>query len=118
MVRPGFPVPIGGRIGEIAESLLAVTQRSLGLLALGDVPEMHHGGLHTGLRKQVDDHILDPARRSVLVKQQTLSPDDGAGLLQELSQSIDRFPTIIRMDKIESAAPNELLRSISQHPLD
>src|SRR5271163_4175452 len=79
---------------------------------------MHHGGLHTGLRKQVDDHILDPARRSVLVNQQTLAPDDGASLLHGSSKSADRFLKMIRVDKIVPAAPNELLRSISQHALD
>ena len=39
VVRPGLPVPIGSRLGEIAESLLALSKRLLGLLALRDI---HH----------------------------------------------------------------------------
>src|SRR6202051_3966372 len=37
VVRPGLPVPIGSRLGEIAESLLALPKRLLGLLALRDI---------------------------------------------------------------------------------
>src|SRR5271154_288104 len=37
VVRPGLPVPIGSRLGEIAEALLAVPQRCVSLLALGQI---------------------------------------------------------------------------------
>src|SRR5450432_260770 len=37
VVRPGLPVPIGSRLGEIAESLFALSKRLLGLLALRDI---------------------------------------------------------------------------------
>src|SRR5271154_5726944 len=39
VVRPGLPVPIGRRLGEIAESLFALSKRLLGLLAFRDI---HH----------------------------------------------------------------------------
>src|SRR5260221_12387677 len=39
VVRPGLPVPIGSRLGKIAEALFALSKRLLGLLALRDI---HH----------------------------------------------------------------------------
>src|ERR1700686_3111220 len=39
VVRPCLPVPIGSRLGEIAESLFAFTQRRLNSLVFGDVHE-------------------------------------------------------------------------------
>jgi hypothetical protein len=37
VVRPGLPVPIGRRLGEIAESLLALAKRIFGTLLVFDV---------------------------------------------------------------------------------
>src|SRR5258708_7994403 len=39
VVRPGLPVPIGSRLGKIAEALFALSKRLLGLLALRNI---HH----------------------------------------------------------------------------
>src|SRR5919106_2280946 len=108
-----FPEPIGCNLGKVAESLFALTQGRLGLLALAHVPKVQNDGLHTGFGKQVDDHIVSPARRSILIQQETLSLDHRARLLDASSESVDGFLKIVRMNKIGSDTPYELLRSVA-----
>src|SRR5690348_1854700 len=40
MVRPGFPEPVGSRLGIVAEALLALAQRILGLLARDELTDL------------------------------------------------------------------------------
>ena len=60
VVRPGLPVPIGSRLGKIAESLFALSKRLLGLLAPRDI---HHSA--DIFNRTVGGRIKDWARHQV-----------------------------------------------------
>ncbi len=56
-VRVLLPVPVRGQLGQAAEARLAVEQRELGVLSLGDVARHHLRGGATRVRERCSGHF-------------------------------------------------------------
>src|SRR3974377_2160535 len=116
MVLISFPKPVGGGLGVIAETLLAVALGFLGPLVSADIAEVHDEGAHARLSEQIGYGTLRPQPRPMFMENAKVAGEDGA--VPRFGPTASGLFELVGMNEIEAAAANQLPWRISEHPFD
>src|SRR5439155_4666575 len=87
----------------------------VGLLAIRNIPIIHHDGLNLRLVKQVLGRAFGPAPGTVPMPDATFDPHHVAVLVRQPSQETNGGLYIFRMDQVEKPSADKFLVAITDN---
>ena len=107
---------VGRALGEQPEPLLAVAQRSIHPALLGDVAARDQDAADRGVVEEVLAGGLEQPPRAVRMPRAELHRRDGPRRRQALGECLREGLDVVRVDVLEAAPADVLVRPVAEHP--